>query len=176
MACDAQGRSSLPGLWVAGEVASTGLHGANRLASNGLLEAMVMAGRAAQDIAASRAWAKEPEVSLPPLPPATVQPDEAALIRRLRVLMTEGCGVIRDGSGLRTTLDGLRALDQQAQTGSAKNMVAAATLIAAAALLRCESRGGHFRADHPEPNPELAHRSRLFLADALALRDEKVPC
>lgn len=161
---------------MAGEVASTGLHGANRLASNGLLEAMVMAGRAAQDIAASRAWRQESEVALPPLSGAADQPDEAALIRRLRVLMTEGCGVIRDGSGLRATLDGLRQLDQQAQTDTAKNMVAAATLIAAAALLRRESRGGHFRADHPQPNPELAHRSRLFLADAMALRDEKVPC
>ncbi|MBL8563165.1 MAG: L-aspartate oxidase [Gemmobacter sp.] len=175
VACDAQGRSSLPGLWVAGEVASTGLHGANRLASNGLLEAMVMAGRAAQDIAAERAWSPEPELAVPPLPPAAALPDEAPLIRRLRALMTEGCGVIRDGSGLRHALDALRALDQQAQTDSAKNMVAAATLIAAAALLRCESRGGHFRADHPQPDPELARRSRLFLADALALRDEKVP-
>ena len=169
VACDAQGRSSLPGLWVAGEVACTGLHGANRLASNGLLEAMVMAERAAGDIAASQPWQTEPEVALPPMA-ALTQPDEAPLVARLRSLMTECCGVIRSASGLRRALETLRALDQMAQSEAARNM------LAAAALMRCESRGGHFRADHPCPNPELAHRSRLFLADALALRDEKVPC
>lgn len=174
IACDLDGRSSLHGLWAAGEVASTGLHGANRLASNGLLEALVMAERAADDIAATLPLREAAKVHLAPLAGNADAPD-TGLTGRLRRLMTAQCGVIRDGAGLRRALDDLRRMAAAPLPDAAENMVTAATLIAAAALMRCESRGGHFRADHPLPDPALARRSRLVLADAVALRDEKVP-
>lgn len=173
VACDLRGRSSLPGLWVAGEVAATGLHGANRLASNGLLEALVMATRAAADLAENLPLGEAPEVHLAPRTEG-VGPDPA-MVADLRGLMTDCCGVIRSESGLRRALGDLALMSRRALPEPMLNMVAAATLIAAAALLRCESRGGHFRADHPQPDPTLARRSRLTLAEAEALRDEKVP-
>ncbi|WP_374635914.1 L-aspartate oxidase, partial [Paracoccus sp. (in: a-proteobacteria)] len=99
VAVDSDGRASLPGLWVCGEASSTGLHGANRLASNGLLEALVYARRAALSIAAGAPAAPDvPPVLLPDLPPAPL-PDPA-LIARLRRAMTDGAGVVRDGDGL----------------------------------------------------------------------------
>lgn len=171
--CDAQGRSSLPGLWVAGEVAATGLHGANRLASNGLLEALVMAGRAAADIAADIPQMEAGEVYLRPEPGGRAV--DAGLIAELRGVMTAHCGVIRDAAGLRTALDDLARMGRTPQPAAVENMLASATLIAAAALMRRESRGGHFRADHPLPDPGLARRSRLHLGEAVALRDERVP-
>jgi L-aspartate oxidase len=97
------------------------------------------------------------------------------MVADLRGLMTDCCGVIRSESGLRRALGDLALMSRRALPEPMLNMVAAATLIAAAALLRCESRGGHFRADHPQPDPTLARRSRLTLAEAEALRDEKVP-
>jgi L-aspartate oxidase len=173
IACDVRGRSSLPGLWVAGEVACTGLHGANRLASNGLLEALVMAERAAEDISANLPVRDAAKVHLAPL--AARDSPNADLIPRLRGLMTAHCGVIRDEAGLCKALDELRRMARAPLPDPVENMVAAATLITVAALMRRESRGGHFRADYPLPDPVLARRSRLFLADAVALRDEKVP-
>ncbi len=172
VACDAAGRSSLPGLWVAGEAASTGLHGANRLASNGLLEALVFARRAADDIAAATpSVLTAPEVTLAPAPGGPAL--DPADLARLRGLMTAHVGVIRDAAGLRQALDGLAALARRPQSEAMRNMIAAATLIAAAALMRQESRGGHFRADYPQANATLAQRSRLLLAEACALRDER---
>lgn len=173
VACDAQGRSSLPSLWVAGEVASTGLHGANRLASNGLLEALVMAERAADDIVAGLPLCKATEVHL--APPARGESPDPVLIARLRGLMTAHCGVMRDEAGLRAALDDLRRMANTPLPEPVENMLAAATMITAAAQMRRESRGGHYRADYPLPDPAHARRSRLFLADAVALRDEKVP-
>lgn len=166
----AEGRSSLPGLWACGEASATGLHGANRLGSNGLLEALVYARRAARDIA--------PRLSPPAAPaPVTITlsrggqtPDEA-LIRDLRALMTTQVGVIRTAQGLQTALQQIAALEAQARGNQTfLNMTATATMIAAAALLRRESRGAHCRSDCPAADPAQAHRSRLTLADAMALR------
>ncbi|GAA0305723.1 L-aspartate oxidase [Rhodovulum strictum] len=174
------GQSSLPGLWVAGETAATGLHGANRLASNGLLEALVLGRAAAADLAAHAGpvgadfappvvldWADDPTRR-------TTDADEAAL----RQLMTDHVGVLRDAEGLRHALAGIAALEA-ACPGDERflNMTAAATLIAAAALLREESRGGHFRTDFPAPDPRLAHIRRLTLDQARSIRRQslKVP-
>lgn len=168
LATDAQGRSSLAGLWVCGEAASTGLHGANRLASNGLLEALVFARRAARDMLNECAETPATEVSLPDLPSGEV-PDPA-LVAQLRQTMTDHVGVLRDAPGLQTALRRIAEIEAaQPDCTQLRNMTASATLIAAAALERRESRGAHCRTDYPNTLPE-PKRSFMTLADATALR------
>jgi L-aspartate oxidase len=161
IAVDAAGRSSLPGLWVAGEAACTGLHGGNRLASNSLLEALVMGRAAGRDIAGAvpAGQAAEADVALTGSAPQ-VDPPRVA---RLRRLMSDHVGVTRDEAGLRAALAGLAALEPGAPLALA-NMLTAAQMITSAALLRRESRGAHCRSDFPGQLP--AAPSRLTLADA----------
>ncbi|MTH35297.1 L-aspartate oxidase [Paracoccus limosus] len=164
---DRDGHSSLPGLWACGEAASTGLHGANRLASNGLLEALAFAGRCAASITAETPAGDAAPVVLPELPPAPL-PDPA-LVLRLRQAMTAGAGVVRDAAGLTACLREIAAIEAAAPGHPVlRNMTATATLIAAAALDRRESRGAHCRSDYPQT--EAPRRSHLTLAQALALR------
>ncbi|ETA49531.1 L-aspartate oxidase [Ponticoccus alexandrii] len=168
IATDEAGASTLPGLWACGEVASTGLHGANRLASNGLLEALVYGRRAADAIAQGLVAGDAQPVSLPDLAP--VPDPDPALVARLRQAMTEGAGVIRNAAGLRHTLDTIASVEEaQPDCAALLNMTATATLIAAAALAREESRGAHFRADHPEARA-TGERSFFTLAQALEIR------
>ncbi|MFY0634310.1 MAG: L-aspartate oxidase [Vannielia sp.] len=170
VATDASGQSSLSGLWACGEVASTGLHGANRLASNGLLEALVYGRRCALAIDAALPPAgPAQELAMPDLPSA--EPPDPALVARLRQAMTDGAGVIRNAEGLAETLAQIARIEA-AQPGceALANMTATATLIAAAALARRESRGAHFRSDYPEAAGETGERSRMTLAEALAIR------
>ncbi len=144
MATDLDGRTSLLGLLAAGECASTGVHGANRLASNSLLEAAVFGARAGR---AARALTLGGE---PPLA-ATPAPDlPDAALQALRQAMSRDAGVIRDAEGLTRLVAALDVLE--AAHGAAPTLVAA-QLIARAALVRQESRGGHFRADFPSPAP-----------------------
>ncbi|MGV8989637.1 MAG: L-aspartate oxidase [Cypionkella sp.] len=166
----ATGRSSLPGLWACGEASATGLHGANRLASNGLLEALAYARRAARDIAAEAATIGPLTPVKIDLPPGDQMPDEA-LIADLRQLMTANVGVVRNGQGLKAALQ--RIAELEAKSGANPtfcNMTATATLIAASAQMRRESRGAHCRSDFPLADPAQAHRSRLTLTEALTLR------
>ena len=108
-------------------------------------------------------------IRLPDLAPAEL-PDPA-LVARLRRAMTDGAGVVRDGAGLAACLRRIAEIEAaQPDCPALLNMTATATLIAAAALMRRESRGAHFRTDFPQTAPE-GRRSRLTLAQALALRD-----
>jgi L-aspartate oxidase len=167
VATDAYGRTSVEGLWAVGEVASTGLHGANRLASNSLLEAVVLGARAAGDIRQiikterARPIAKTYRAGAASFDAA----HRAALTRRLRVTMSEHVGVIRDAQGLTLALAAVREIGKEAQGDSVvANMALAAELIAGSALLREESRGAHFRSDFPDAVPALAERTFVTLA------------
>jgi len=175
IAVDAQGQTSLDGLWAAGEVASTGLHGANRLASNSLLEAVACAARVARDIADT-----VPPDASGPLPAESSDTDPAPPSRAreeaLRALMAADVGVIRDGGGLARALDTIVAIARDAPSGSLRDMATAALLIAAAAYRRRESRGAHARSDCPDADPEQAKRNFLTLAEARAIADEAIAC
>ena len=166
---DARGRSSIGGLWAIGEVASTGVHGANRLAANALLEAIVFAARVAEDLASrdERQFDIEPvESFLRSRVPQAANVRQPHLEERLRDAMTAHCGVLRDGAGLRRALGVIGAIEQEARDQLIKNMCVAAQMVAAAALVREESRGGHFRTDFPHSDPGQARRSRLTLPEA----------
>lgn len=166
------GSTNLGNLWVCGEAGATGLHGANRLASNGLLEALVYARACAQAIMAAEITAPDaPEIHLRFIP-ADATTDEAA-VRALRAVMSNHVGVVRDATGLRRALREIAALEAAHRDDPQfLNMTATATLIAAGAWMRRESRGAHYRADFPQPDPDFAHRSTLTLAAALQLRTE----
>jgi L-aspartate oxidase len=163
IAVDAHGRSSLRGLWAGGEVSSTGAHGANRLASNSLLEAVVYAARIAEDInggtiAAPAGLARPMELRNS----AFSAPSEA----RLRAMMTSHVGVIRDGERLAEAVRTLASIEQDAGNIALRNMATTALLIAASAWARRESRGALYRIDFPAERPELRHRTRTTLAAA----------
>lgn len=162
IAVDARGRSSIDGLWAGGEVSSTGAHGANRLASNSLLEAVVYAARIAEDIAGrempSAARLSDAVVTL-----GAGEPDAAA-VRRLRKMMSAHVGVIRDGDGLTEAVRSFAALEREATSIVVRNMATTALLVAATAWGRRESRGAHFRSDHPAEVPALKQRTMTTLA------------
>jgi len=148
IAVDVEGRSTIDGLWACGEAAATGLHGANRLASNSLLEAVVMAGIVADSIQATAA-----RPSLAQRPVALPTASDASAIRSLA---EKTLGVVRDRSGLEEAIGDLEAL--AFTVGAAADPALVALLIATAALQRQESRGGHWRRDFPQRLPRLAHR------------------
>ena len=164
IAVDARGRSSIGGLWAGGEVSSTGMHGANRLASNSLLEAVVYAARIADDIAgrAIPSPARLPEALVAPHGGA---PDASA-VKRLRATMTAHVGVIRERDGLAEAVRGFAALERSATSIAVRHMATSALLVASAAWSRRESRGAHFRSDHPGEVPSLAQRTMTTLAEA----------
>jgi L-aspartate oxidase len=166
---DANARTTVEGLWACGEVAATGAHGANRLASNSLLEAVVFGGRAAKDIAAT-VRAAEPTTLAADAEPVAAPPVEtdSPAVKTLRQAMTAKVGVIRDEASLRDALAVIAGLERGASRQLA-NMLTTAKLITAAALARRESRGAHFRSDYPAPDPELAQRSMLTLTEAEAI-------
>jgi L-aspartate oxidase len=148
IAVDAEGRSTVDGLWACGEAAATGLHGANRLASNSLLEAVVMAEIVASSIQATAAQ--------PPLAQRPVALPIASDASAIRGLNEKALGVVRDREGLEKAIGDLEALAFTA--GAAADPALVALLIATAALQRQESRGGHWRRDFPQHLPRLAHR------------------
>jgi L-aspartate oxidase len=165
---DVRGRTSLDGLWACGEAACTRVHGANRLASNSLLEAVVFAARVASDIAAdASAWpAMGSEGVADEIAIATVDPASAARwMQRLRETMAAHVGVERSEASLAAALSELRALKGEAMPLALRNVAASAILVAAGAYARKESRGAHFRLDYPNVDSEPRH-SFMTLEDA----------
>ena len=168
IASDANGRSSLDGLWVVGECASTGLHGANRLASNSLLEGLVFGARVAEDVRGTVQGGQAHG-----LPPAPVGLALAAPPHVLRAAMSRHAGLERSEEGLGHALSAIARLERNAD-GELLNMLAAARLVTAAALVRTESRGAHWRSDFPRA-AKNSKRSFLTLADAERIAQESVP-
>ena len=177
---DVDGASSLPGLWACGEVACTGIHGANRLASNSLLEGLVFGHRAAMAIAAGRDGAEPTGVmrgvplDQPPLPNRRSSPGQdrgeerrlevAALRDRLQRDMTTFAGVLRDGAGLEQAAKAVGAAEvaladagpvEGRDVAELRNLLAVGRIVVTAAAERQESRGCHHRLDFPEPRQPL---------------------
>jgi L-aspartate oxidase len=146
---DSSGRTTVPGLYAAGEVARTGLHGANRLASNSLVEGLVMGTRAAEAVAADLVVSQRPG---PPLPPCPMRPmaDRDAVQRS----MSAHAGIGRDAAGLAVAAAVVRATTRRLRTprdAEDAGLTLAAAAVLAAASARTESRGCHIRTDHPRP-------------------------
>jgi L-aspartate oxidase len=170
---DANGRASLEGLWAAGEVSSTGVHGANRLASNSLLEAVVFAARIAADIDGlhpSGGHSDWPENA------SERDDDEAgadtAPMTRLRKTMSAQVGVIRDADGLSSAIRTIVDLERKNTQTPFANVLTTAKMMAVGALMREESRGGHFRSDFPDQVESWKHRTMMTLAEANAFANE----
>lgn len=146
---DLEGWTGIAGLFAAGEVSCTGVHGANRLASNSLLEGLVFGARAA------RRALSTPSPSISATWPG-LSPEEALIDRviaeRIRTLMWDAVGLIRHGDALRLAVDELEKLRAAASTLATRHMATVAWLVARAALFREESRGAHFRTDFPIPD------------------------
>jgi L-aspartate oxidase len=164
VATDLDGRTSLPGLFAAGEAACTGVHGANRLASNSLLEGLVFGGRAGRAMqgATTDAWPAPVTRAIPAPPPSSPEPVSIGISEAaLRDLMWTDAAVFRDRAGLQHAADTLaplraeleRALAEGAgltpETWRLGSLLTVGSLIVAAALRREESRGAHWRTDFP---------------------------
>jgi L-aspartate oxidase len=151
IAVDRNGRTSLPGLWACGEASATGVHGANRLASNSLLEALVFARRVARDASSALSTIVAPDDR-----PKTSLPyetsDDWEVAARIRERMFADVGIERDGATLRAAADDFRATAALARSQQTRDMATVAVLLAQAAYDRRESRGSHFRVDYPQSN------------------------
>ena len=151
---DLDGRSSLPGLYAAGEAACTGVHGANRLASNSLLEGLVFGARAGRAMREEKAVVQAHGNSGAPTPGEAAVEVEP-LIGEIQQLMWNKVGIVRSRQGLTEALQQLQAAGEKLprvvsrRTGEAANIHTAALLIARSALARLESRGAHYRTDYP---------------------------
>lgn len=178
---DVEGRTNLPGLWAAGEVTSSGLHGANRLASNSLLEGLVF-GAACGKGAAGAAARQADAFAVPPVSAAGATPsdetlDVADITNSLRSLMVRKMGITRDRQGLEEAGRDVAfwcryVLEREfaAREGwELQNLLTIARLMIGSALAREESRGVHFRSDFPARNDE---RWRKHLACPALLREE----
>ncbi|MFO0917439.1 MAG: L-aspartate oxidase [Planctomycetaceae bacterium] len=171
VAVDANARTSLPRLWAAGEVTSTGLHGANRLASNSLLEGLVFGLRAGNNASAAAqgeadrftAWPLEADHAAQ-VPPAKDDLQLADLLNSLNSEMGRHVGIERNAEGLESALRQVEFWDRYVgprefstvEGWELQNMLLAARMMIRAALARSESRGVHFRTDFPESDPAQA--------------------
>src|SRR6202048_3599051 len=165
IAVDTHGRRSLKGLWAGGEVSSTGAHGANRLASNSLLEAVVYAARIAEDIKRRTIAAPARSPTAPMIPRNCAMPPITE--GNLRTMMTSHVGVIRHSDRLAEAVRSFASIERDTGNIALRNMATTALLVATSAWTRRESRGRHYRSDYPTERPALAHRTMTTLATAL---------
>jgi len=160
---DVHGRSSLPGLYAAGEAACTGVHGANRLASNSLLEGLVFGALAAEAMAGEQGTGNREQGTAGVVVGGSAGVDVEGWIAELRGLMWRDAGLLRDAAGLQRALAGLAALRAAEPQGStrraleARNLLTVAEAMVQAALGREESRGAHYRKDFPERDAVARH-------------------
>jgi len=155
---DLWGRSTVPGLYAAGEVACTGVHGANRLASNSLLEGLVFGARAGEVAAKDSGQEMLDTGKLKNNQATTDMRDtvvSTAVRKRVKRVMWERVGILRDRDSLKRAIQEFEQIKGSNLTPSSRNFVTLALLVARAALWREESRGGHYRTDFPERREEF---------------------
>ncbi|MBI2796625.1 MAG: L-aspartate oxidase [Gemmatimonadetes bacterium] len=148
---DLTGRTTMPHLYAVGEVSRTGVHGANRLASNSLLEGLVFAERVARDLVSNGKLASVPRKGAWTVPVLRDRGAAQVAADEVRTVMWNDAGIDRSARGLRLAAGQLEEIDERLPAGATEeaNMVETARLIVEAALMRKESRGGHFRSDFP---------------------------
>ncbi|MCW2244686.1 L-aspartate oxidase [Azospirillum fermentarium] len=177
VATDIDGRTSVPGLWACGEVACTGVHGANRLASNSLLEALVFGARVAADVAEQGAVPVPPVAvpAPPPVPGPSHRTGIGAIVQASREAVYAGAGLVRDAAGLTDAAVRLERLSAALEAlppahgpvpftavrrwAEARNRLLVGGLVVHAASLRQESRGAHERSDYPATDPAAVRRT-----------------
>ncbi|MEM1370759.1 MAG: L-aspartate oxidase [Pseudomonadota bacterium] len=166
LATDLRARTNVPGLWAVGEIASTGLHGANRLASNSLIEAVVMGARAAKDISAlSGSSIRAPQAVAISSHDTACRPTNPELINQLTEIMSDHVGVVRSAAKLkqaRAAVDNIIATAEQSNDQSVRLAATAALFVIEGALGRRENCGAHFRSDAPQSDTETVS-TRTFL-------------
>lgn len=182
---DHRGRTSLKSLWACGEVATTGVHGANRLASNSLLEALTYALRVAADIQENATHANDqplPTFTHPRIPPVSARDALQSIEDATRKLMSQKTAVLRSGTELQEACTELSELEVQlnamvdqhtpivrpgsnlvATYGEIRNRLLVARLVTLAALRREESRGAHYRNDFPTAKLDWQHRQAISI-------------
>jgi L-aspartate oxidase len=161
---DLWGRTSVKGLYAAGEVTCTGVHGANRLASNSLLEGLVFGARAGaaaladdNELNVVSAGKSETAKGDPVAAGSAVQ--LATVMKRVKRVMWERAGINRDGQSMKLALDEFEQISKAKLERKSTNFLTLAKLVTKAALWREESRGGHFRTDFPETSPDWKFHS-----------------
>ena len=184
---DHDARTTIPGLWAGGEVSCSGLHGANRLASNSLLEGLVHGARAAEDITRTLLNAGPGRLEVPPIESlasanvSRIDLDLADIRESLRALMWRSAGITRDARGLSEAADqvdfwcryALNHIFDNPTGWTTQNLLTVARLMIASALEREESRGVHTRSDYPQADPAWVRPIALtrppLASDELAL-------
>ena len=172
---DLDGRATLPGLYAAGEAAGTGVHGANRLASNSLLEGLVFGARAGKTM---RDELKQESHRAADVPPAAYSNGPARLpvdasITELQELMWKDVGIVRTGAGLKNAIQRLEEISEKVSRPhsrrefEARNLQINGMLVARSALARQESRGAHYRTDFPDRDDAKFRRHSIVAGDKI---------
>jgi L-aspartate oxidase len=161
---DLAGRTSMKRLYACGEVSSTGVHGANRLASNSLLEGLVFAERIARDLVTAKPIDTVPRAGSWSVPLLADRGAAQVAADNVRHVMWDRAAIDRSAEGLRACLDELTSIESRLPEGATeeRNLVQCARLIATAALMREESRGGHYRSDFPRAKRSWAGKHILW--------------